>query len=489
MKIYPVLRFGTSSKYVITFLIPLMLCASKASATDYISIQQSIQNSESSIDALETDHGRYDEQLLEPLEQLAKIQLEASRFEDAAQTIDRAIQIARISHGLYTSAQYPLLQLEIDISRSRGDWEDTEEQMAHFVWLVASRFDGDRIKQLDTLNWLANKHLQCALETTDVNRATYLIKSTQINEYAVQLAQATRHTQSPVYADLLYGLSQKYYVETRGVLGDKASSYKLRVLDPYVRVVEEKASALERRYAAGLDKLVMLRDSIALAPTPSAEALGMAEIYIADWQLAFNNSRDEAGQYTKALGLLRNAGIAEAQLERFFAHPVVIPRQEFTLNFAEALAAVENASGPALVTVETMVANASATAATWQLSIREDSDRLPGVVSELSVAQLGTDLTNNWNLLTLSLEFDPAINSRFRQRGYSMSSKAIPSAIRVASSSKVSEQDLQAILTRIKSLPFRPALRQGVPIPATITVNYVFRENGETPLEQMLTLR
>jgi len=107
MDMFPVFKFRSMSKIFLITALPLLSRAGIA-ATDFATLQASIQDSRQHIETLESNLGRYNYQLLEPLEQLARIQLAANRFDDAESSIDKAIQIARFSEGLYSSKQYPL---------------------------------------------------------------------------------------------------------------------------------------------------------------------------------------------------------------------------------------------------------------------------------------------------------------------------------------------------------------------------------------------
>ena len=459
-------------------LLLAILSVHAVAAKDFATLQDEIQTSSDNLDKLEDAVGRYDYHLLEPLEQLARIQIEAHRFSDADRTLDRAIQIARFSEGLYSSLQYPLLQLSIVNSQSRRDWDTTEERLDRFSLLVANQFDGDSDDQLSLLKWMSDKHLQCALDTSNENQVNHIIKSTLINEYAVQLAQRNGNTDAALHTELLHSLSHKYYIETRGILGGGESGHSLRALQDRSGRVETKVGALNRRYAAGLEKLLKLRDIAARSEENRLEAIAMAEIYIADWNLIFNAVTDIDQEYGKAMNKLLESGISETRVQRFFSAPVVLPRTEFTLNFdvasSELLAMDTNPADSLLRFDYDTATNDEAR----QLNLVEGSEQLPGFVlgANNGMAEAARVDSDDWSSLMLTFDIEPGVKTRNWYHGYSIKSPVTPSNIELRDAANVSEDSLKAALSRFSKTVFRPAFSHGSAVTATFSVQYRFRD-------------
>lgn len=470
-------------------LLSFAVSAETVPSVDYVGMQTELNSNQAHVDELEFELGRYNYQLMEPLEQLARIQLQANRFDDAEATVEHAIQIARYSEGLYSSAQHRLLQLEIDISRTRRDWDDTLEQLDHLAWLVTRKFDGDSDSQLQTISWLAETHLQCALDSDSGHRASHMIKATMLSEYAVQLAQVTRRTHEPIYPQLLYALSEKYYVEARGLYGHSKVSYAIRKMFPELDIMSTKQEARDIRYLSGLDKLIMLRDTVAQQEDDRLEALAMAEIYLADWKLAFNRSANIAEEYARAISLLREAGIVDTRIDRFFANPVVLPRQDFTLSFDAALADIETATSYIVTRVTEAGGNAVASSTTYQLSLQEGSDDLPGFVQERKGKGQIPEATGEWSTIALSVAIDTTVKSRTRLKGFQSNSFVTPSIVEVQDDADLDSGALKSTLARIKSIPFRPAFVNGAPVPAAFSVNFSFRESESASMNRLISLR
>ena len=343
----------------------------------------------------------------------------ANQFDEAELSVEKAIQVARFSEGLFAKEQYPLLELEIDISRSRQDWEDAASKLQHFAYLIAEKYEGESTARLETLGWLADKHLQCALN----------IAST---------------------------------------------------------IIETKTTALDRRYSAGLEKLQMLRDGLIASGNSNPEAIGMAEIYIADWKLAFNDYDDAAAEYHVARELLLEAGITELQLDDFFAQPAVIPRSQLTLSFTDALAQLEDGNELALASAR--IDDTAVAMQGRQLRIVESSDVLPGVVSERETDGLNRGAIRDWSTVSLTMVIDPTRASHFRSRGYYVKSNVIPSTIAVNVAPNLSDKAIKAVISRVKTNSFRPVLQHGQPVVATFSVDYVFRHNEKDTLQSLLTM-
>ncbi|MBT8147110.1 MAG: hypothetical protein KJN90_09670, partial [Gammaproteobacteria bacterium] len=127
------------------------LLSCQATAKDFVSLEREIARFSNTVAEIEFAEGRHDFALIEPLHMLGKIQLQANLFSDAEKSIDRAIQIARFSDGLYSPVQYPLLQIAIDIELAREDWSKVTKKLEHYTWLISQQYQGEvrpRIEQV-----------------------------------------------------------------------------------------------------------------------------------------------------------------------------------------------------------------------------------------------------------------------------------------------------------------------------------------------------
>ena len=91
--------------------------------------QAQLLQSRQLLEQLEGTYGRLDPRLLESLEQLGNRLSELGEYDDANEVLDQAIQITRISEGLFTRSQLPLQFSKIDNLVDARDWRRANRLM------------------------------------------------------------------------------------------------------------------------------------------------------------------------------------------------------------------------------------------------------------------------------------------------------------------------------------------------------------------------
>lgn len=93
--------------------------------------QQAIQD-------LQSEQGIYFPGLIEAYSDIARLQVELEDFESATQSLNDALQIARINTGLYSEQQLPLIDELIDQNLRTKDWEEVDD-LVHLDHHISSR--------------------------------------------------------------------------------------------------------------------------------------------------------------------------------------------------------------------------------------------------------------------------------------------------------------------------------------------------------------
>ena len=476
------IRYGYRISALVCFYF-LALIPGSLAAKDFATLEQEIQQYDTQLQELESDLGPYHFLLLEPLQQLVRSQVEANRFEDAYRNADRALQIVRISEGLYSPRQYQFLELAVEVDLARSNWGAINKRLERYEQLISTAFDGSPENQIAHLQWLVDVHFDGVVADLDENRATHLIRATAANEFAVRLAQREHLTHTPVYPELLHSLTLAYFLETRGIMSGGGTSYALRKIHPDLDFVEEKGEAIELRYLVGLEKLVMLKDALLRMPARDDIALAMTDVYIADWNFIFDKSGDSLEDYQQAVSSLQAAGIDSASIDRFFKLPVPLPRMSLELDFKTALASLDHGSGSDF--------NSSMQLGAESFPVQrviEVTDALPGFV-EQGPALRFSEQSAAWHTVTLALDIDPHQSKLARNSGFRTRSLAIPSKLEVIASEAASQKSLRRLLGRVGSIPFRPAMLNAQPVEKTLLIDYQFRDGGVSAASTALSLR
>lgn len=93
---------------------------------------------QTAIEDLQSEVGIYHPSLIESYSDLAAVYLELEDFESAANTLNDALQIARINSGLYSEQQLPLLDDLIASHMRRQDWQKVDD-LVHLDHHISSR--------------------------------------------------------------------------------------------------------------------------------------------------------------------------------------------------------------------------------------------------------------------------------------------------------------------------------------------------------------
>ena len=456
---------------VIAFLI---LLASVSRANDFASLQSNLQQQQANLELLETMHGRHSYQLVESLHGLARTQLTANRFDDAAASIDRAIQVTRLNHGLYAPEQYDLLITDIEVDMSRRDWKEALTKLQHFSWLIGSRYQGSALQRLDLLEWMAATHLRGALNDTKEQRPGHLIAATEFNELAVQYAQATEQADSLRYAELLYSLTRKYHIESRGILGGGRTSYFLRLVNPQARQVDTRSGAVDKRYRAGLDKLHMIRDMLLASDQFDLEAVAMVELYIADWHALFNEAGNLETHYSASINRLLEAGVEPDLVDHLLAAPAVLPRPTLHLSVADALTETDGGRR----SIGSGETSDSFALPEYRLTVLEPHPELIGYGLDGESAATIASTAGNWPALQVNMLLDPSRQVTVRTSGYFSKSYVTGTDVSAIDPPPMRHSAMRAVLSRIKNLAFRPAFSGGKAVSATISLDFLFQDES-----------
>lgn len=466
------------AKSISTFLslVSLILTSSTFAEgldLDYAVADRSLQKQQERIYELTARYGRYDQALVVPLQQFAQAQLEINRYDDAADTVDYAIQIVRTEHGLETAQQYDLQQMAVEVDLYRQDWDSINERIDYYSGLILSAYSGTAEDRLQRLLWLADVHVRGALEDATARQASHLVQATWLNETAVLYAQANDADNNRLYAEMLYALVQKYHLEARGILAGGTIGYRLRQLRLGEPEADEKTVALDKRYQAGLGKLVMLRDLFARSPDFGEEAVGMIQVYMADWKALFDKSDDISADYAAGITTLARAGVPAARLDEFLASPTIIPRTHLELSVNDALTLARNDN----------ILDSKDTALP-EIRLLEPAAHIAGFVQDLDLVDWQGGISSDWSRLSVTMTVDPDAHIRVRNGAFRTRSRVTGQDLALLDSE--ADRDItRKAMQRIKTLSFRPAFTEGHAVASELALEYMVRSSSQrsiTPL-------
>lgn len=103
-----------------------------------LEISQQLTRFEENIAQLEGEFGPYDDSLLEALLDQARYLTQIGQHQEAAEAYDRALSITRISGGLLSEQQLPVLEDLTAAHKAAGDWQKADDK-EHLTWYLYSR--------------------------------------------------------------------------------------------------------------------------------------------------------------------------------------------------------------------------------------------------------------------------------------------------------------------------------------------------------------
>ena len=288
------------------------------------------------LEEMEQEVGRYDPQLLEYLERMAEVTIELDQFNETDEILDRAIQILRIDEGLFTEAQFPFLILSARNNVRRGNWRDANEALSHLAELytmVPRQKDGRLINELVQLSDL---HLEGVARDLEQMIDPHFRSAETISMFAVRVSESMWDASDLRLVDLYYRQVLRNYLQLVVLNQGGSASQSLRTFIPGLdMMVRSRLEVEQLYYRLGIEMFRRMRTVYESAEILDLEAIGMVDLYQADWQVIFDRGDPEEG-YRNAYGKLVRSGVAETSLQEYFGKPRVIPSRNFYPSVAKA---------------------------------------------------------------------------------------------------------------------------------------------------------
>ncbi|MBK52146.1 MAG: hypothetical protein CMQ45_07140 [Gammaproteobacteria bacterium] len=419
---------------------------------------------------LESEFGNHSPQLVPSLVEMADLFRSDGLYAEAYRMLDRATQVIRVSEGLYTKSQIPLIRRKVENYADWGDWDNARRQLEHLFWLhrtKSGQIDSSLIAHLMALNEL---HLRGISEDNYEFQTFHFRRAARVNWLALEVAERLWSPTDSRLVPILYSLVKHYHLQAVAVKQGGKTGYELRQIVPGADLVRERDEIRRYFYATGLRLLDQLR-SIQLAQAPIAlEGAAMANLYTADWHLLFNEEDAALAAYRRAYEELSYAGKAADELEQFFAVPSVLPVHDFydSLKTASSLEQVARASQSALQ--PSLVDDLPGKTDQAHLFFAEWGPSFPYISSPDPVDQ---DLSRATNAALFSFDISGVMEmTRFVSRRQVRSVAQLLN-IDLVRPTPVSLEVREEMIARLEHLQLRPRLTSGYPVEASATLIYL----------------
>ena len=318
---------------------------------------EQMQAQEETLAELEFLHGSFDSSLIEPLRAMVRLLETRGEHERVAELQRRQLAVMRASLGLESLELLPLLREMALTGILAGDLAAVTGHLQLIRNLSVNERDPEAL--LRSIETLAHWHLTGGAGDRSRQRASSFLKARELIGEIEDAARELYGEDDPALVPWLYSSAMNSY-QLVGLLnsGEGSSGATIRELVRHDGAIKLSTSARGFSYnpfragsvtpvieAGDLVGELYLREGIGrigdmigiFEAQGNLEGQAMAMIYRSDFQLLLNRS-SAFSQYREAQEMLREAGVAEERIERFFGRPQLLPVSRFHATLEQAIA-------------------------------------------------------------------------------------------------------------------------------------------------------
>ena len=422
-------------------------------------IQRGLDRGLENIHALEDEYGRLDRRMLESLDQFSVTLITNERFTEAHDILDQAIQIVRVSEGLYSPTQFPLLVRRIENYVNRGDWDSAKETMEHLDWLLKRGENTINESLIAALLDLIDIHLWGVADDLLANQSYHFRRAERLTDLASRVALFNYEAGDGRVPGIMYKKVVQLYLQSVAVEAGGATGIALRNYSNTGYAISRR-DARNGLYYGGLRTLVGIRDFYLKPTTLDLEGAGLAYFYIGDWEILFGNRGAAEQAYKEGYNLLLEVGYSDEFINQYTVRPQILPLAEFHGSLEDALNATLNSS--LMFGVEDNKVN---------FTFKQWSKKFSRTITPVNYGAKETGLEDidyakfSFNLFGLD-QIGRWYRSRYKNNVSS------PQNLELISRKIGSDIDWFELTESIKDFHFRPKFINGNPQPVTATLHY-----------------
>jgi hypothetical protein len=434
--------------------------SAQLSQVDLDAANKELDRTRIELQRLTQEHGHLDRRLLEPMdlyiEQLTKI----GRFNDAGELINQAMMITRVSEGLYTEAQYPILLKKIENFGNSGDWEATRTWMEHLKVLLVNDRDYNNEFVVNAYIEMTEMHLWGVARDSISMQTFHFRKAEQAIKLALNRAVGVWGPTDPRLTTILYKSVIQHYMQAVAIDSIGSTSLGLRGIEG-LEFVRSRTEAKLQHYLIGLRYLIDIRRIFLLQDEPDLIAAALAEMYIGDWQVLFVKPEAAAISYQRSFNGLVAAGLDSKSINRVFHKPKILPLATLVSDWEEAVSAAGSILTP-------IIANSGPV----NLSFSEWSANFRYVSPNVAIGRdyFYRSVLDGPTIFSFSLTGLEEVSRWYSGRHKTFISS--PTDLQIIKSSISRSFDIEEMEVIVNHMRFRPRLVDGIPQAVDATLDY-----------------
>ena len=301
--------------------------------------------------------GAYGDKVWEQMVGLGVTQQNAGHHLEAVATLNQALHINRVNHGLHNLDQVPIIDLLIKSNTALSDWKALDQNFHYLYWLYRRVYGENDMRLLPVIDRVGLWHLNAYKLGESDNPLAHLLAAQNLYSDAVNIIEINQGELNPGEINPLYGIMLTNYLmavhasaspdtdELRSSITMSNQSFRrcgssfVSHRDPFfdncydpLYMEEEEANRQEiisTSYRNGKKALTRMIDVYEKNPSLPPEDHAMAYIRLGDWYMLFNRPSSATKSYEKAYALLENS--KSDTREQLFGSPRSLPEMHFML--------------------------------------------------------------------------------------------------------------------------------------------------------------
>ncbi|MEX0901885.1 MAG: hypothetical protein WDZ76_04030 [Pseudohongiellaceae bacterium] len=268
----------------------------------------------------------YDHARIESLLEIGQELQENHDYDGAEAEFDQALQLSRVSEGLYNPRQFDIVGRLLEVLMLQENWPEFDQQLAYLEALSQQNYGNDRPAMIDAVDETARWYRAAAVRVNDSRGNWYLIRAKHLNWIAVTLAEREYGRDDSRLAPLLYQVVLDHYYQSVSNQRRGMTSYEYRTLSktPIDGWSQTRYESVKNSYRIGKEVLQRIRGIYASTGEATVtDALLLMQL--ADWELLFGYGDRALQLYADVHEELVLAGVDQADIDAYFMRTTILP--------------------------------------------------------------------------------------------------------------------------------------------------------------------
>lgn len=293
-----------------------------------ISNQRKVEQYQAAIAQIELQQGVYSNQLTQELLNLGVTYQRSNKHELAIETFNRALHLNRITEGLYSTSQIPILDNLIASLKALKKWEMVDSQLAYQYWLHSMNFASDSAQMINVNLKAAYWALKAYSLQLGSSPNDHLVNSVKLFKQSADLIGNEFGTSNNQVIEPLNGLLLANYLIATAKIKPESISYERSQHQGELIEVKDISYFNKLKMRSYPNGLKIINRQIEILDTQSTKnhpAMVNAMLKLADWKLMYGKKQSAFATYKAVYQYIQDHDANNLFYQQLFAKPVALP--------------------------------------------------------------------------------------------------------------------------------------------------------------------